>query len=153
VVTVPVVSGGNWMSEPAQTPAAPATLRFQSEEEEEEQVPIVTAEPAVVATAMPKSKSAASRTKPPVQPAAETKSVIEPEPAESSRPRFAELAEDPVYTPLPRDYAPDFTPGSRDSSLPKVEERVPAGAALFSGSGEESEADLEVPAFLRKGQF
>jgi cell division protein FtsZ len=157
VISVPVVSGSNWMTEPASQPAAvaaPAPLRFLSEEEEEEQAPIVTAEPAIVATtaASPKSRSAASQVKPVPEPA-ETKSIAEAESTEPARPRFAELAEDAIYTPLPRDYASDFTPGSRGPSAPPAEEHVAAAAALFSGSGEEVETDLDVPAFMRRGQF
>jgi len=148
VVSVPVVSGGNWMTDEA--PVVAATPRFQSEDEEEP-VRIAIAEPAVVA-ATPKGRSG-SRSKPVSEPMVEKKPAVEPESAESTKPRFAELAEDPVYTPLPRDYAPDFTPGPRDSSAPKAEERVAATTALFPGSGEEAETDLDVPAFLRRGQF
>ena len=150
VISVPVVSGGNWMTDEALVVAA--TPRFQSEEEEEEPVRIAIAEPAVVAAA-PKGKSTASRSKATSAPAAGTKPAAELESSEQAKPRFAELAEDPVYTPLPRDYAPDFTPGARESSAPKAEERVAATTALFPGSGEEAETDLDVPAFLRRGQF
>ncbi len=156
VISVPVVSAGNWMTEPA-TPAAaaPAPLRFQSEDEEEEKVQFVAVEPAVFAasTAMPQNGSAASRKKLAPKPAKETKAMAEPELTESARPRFAELAEEPVYTPLPRDYAPDFTPDSRGASAPPAEEPVAAAAALYTGSGEEAETDLDVPAFMRRGQF
>ncbi len=155
VISVPVVSGGNWMTDPAQQPpAVPAPPRFQSEDEEEQQVPIVIAEPVIAASAaMPRKKSADSRTKASPQPATEVKSKAEPESADPSRPRFAELAEEPVYTPLPRDYAPDLRPSSRDSSEPAAAERVAAASASFSNSGEEAETDLDVPAFMRQGQF
>jgi cell division protein FtsZ len=155
VISVPVVSGNNWMSEPAtQPPAVHAAPRFQSEEEEEP-MQIGASDPAVIAAsaAKPQNGSAAGRAKNAPRPAAETKSMAEPESGESAKPRFAELAEGPVYTPLPRDYAPDFTPGSRGSSAPPEEEPVAAAAALFTGSSEEGETDLEVPAFMRRGQF
>ena len=156
VISVPVVSAGSWMTEPAQPAAmaAPATPRFQSEDEEEP-VLIASAEPPVIAPSAvkPQKGSAASRLRATFEPAVEPKSKAEPDSTESARPRFAELGEDPVYTPLPRDYAPDFTPGSRQSEAPPVEERVPAAAALFSGSSQEEEADLDVPAFMRRGQF
>ncbi len=62
-----------------------------------------------------------------------------------ARPKFAELSEDPVYTPLPRDYASDLGNGVRPAE-------EPAGV-LFSEPQEQAERDLEVPAFMRRIQF
>jgi hypothetical protein len=62
-----------------------------------------------------------------------------------ARPKFAELCEDPVYTPLPRDYASDLGNGVRPAA-----ESV---AALFTEPMEATEGDLEVPAFMRRIQF
>ncbi len=64
-----------------------------------------------------------------------------------ARPKFAELAEEPVYTPLPRDYATDLGNGVR----PALEAQPVS--ALFAERGEDAERDLEVPAFMRRLQF
>ncbi len=67
-----------------------------------------------------------------------------------ARPKFAELAEEPAYKPLPRDYASDLGNGVRHPD-PSVE-RQQAGA-LFSENAEDTERDLEVPTFMRRLQF
>ena len=91
---------------------------------------------------------------PAVEVADESEPEVEPDLVPTPyRPRFAELAEEPIYKPLPRDYASDFTSGLRGPSAPAYEEqRVPA-ASLFSDAGEETHRDLDVPAFMRRSQF
>ena len=77
---------------------------------------------------------------------------MEAEPAGlPNRPQFAELAEEPVYTPLPRDYASDFGKGMRSPAAP--EEHVKAATAPYTAPGEEAERDLDVPAFMRRLKF
>ena len=72
--------------------------------------------------------------------------------AAASRTQFAELAEEPVYTPLPRDYASDF--GNGLGTPATAEERgVQAVASPLSAPGEEAERDLDVPAFMRRLKF
>ena len=70
----------------------------------------------------------------------------------ASRPQFAELAEEPVYTPLPRDYASDFGNG-----LGRPEEaddrEAHTIASPLSAPAEEPERDLDVPAFMRRLKF
>lgn len=146
VVSVPVVSG-NWMREPAQPAGPPAQPRFLSEDELEEQ-PLMVCEAAVSAA---QSGTAASRVS--VEP--ELRARIEADLiASTARPRFAELAEDPVYTPLPKDYAQDFGTVTRTAATTAAEEqRVHAAAALFPSSEEEADRDLDVPAFMRRTQF
>jgi cell division protein FtsZ len=63
-----------------------------------------------------------------------------------------DIAEEPAFVPLPRDYAPDFGNGVRGSSI--VEEPMPQAAAspLSSSSGDE-ERDLDVPTFMRRMKF
>ncbi|MGB6687411.1 MAG: cell division protein FtsZ [Terracidiphilus sp.] len=153
VVSVPVVTAGNWMRETAPVLAS-APPRFQSEDEEPEQERIAAGEPAffaVSAAAAPQNGNSSATAKA----ARESKRKADSDPeAESARPRFAELAEEPVYTPLPRDYASDFTSAARGPATPAEEEqRTPSAAALFSKAEEESEHDLDVPAFMRRGQF
>lgn len=77
---------------------------------------------------------------------------MEAEPAFSAtRPQFAELAEEPVYTPLPRDYASDFGNGVRGPAAP--DEPTKSGTSTYSAPGEEAERDLDVPAFMRRLKF
>ncbi len=63
-----------------------------------------------------------------------------------ARPRFAELAEAPAYAPLPRDYATGLQPYSSEASRA-------VAAHPFAPPAETEHADLDVPAFLRRGQF
>ena len=65
-----------------------------------------------------------------------------------ARPQFAELAEEPVYTPLPRDYAADFGNIARNAGA-----QEPPAAAVIAESAQEEERDLDVPAFMRRLQF
>jgi hypothetical protein len=63
-------------------------------------------------------------------------------PVAPARPRFAELSEPASYTPLPRDYAPEMhSPASLTA------------APVFNHPSEPDDTDLDVPAFLRRGQF
>jgi cell division protein FtsZ len=151
VLSVPVVAPGTWLKEP-ETVTAPAPLRFQSEEEDERE------NEAMVRLAEPAFFSASASTGAQVSASAAAVVVAEePEPetdlvATPARPRFAELAEEPAYTPLPRDYASDFSSGMRAPAASAFDEqRVPA--TLFSASDEETERDLDVPAFMRRSQF
>jgi cell division protein FtsZ len=144
VVSVPVVAPDNWMREPAQAspaPAAPAPPRFLSEDDaSEEEGADESAFFAVASPApAPVGKTAAKPAKEPVL-------------AAPARPQFAELAEESSYTPLPRDYAPDFSKGARGTA-PVEEQSAQPTAALFSGAGEEADRDLDVPAFMRRLKF
>jgi cell division protein FtsZ len=142
VISVPVVQGENWMAETAplavraaapvveEAPAPPPPPRFMSQDEEPEPAHNF-ASKATVAQAPGDSR---------VEP--------EPEPelvGAAARPKFAELEEEPKYGQLPRDYS---APGNGVH----VEEPQPVGA-LFTPSGQDSERDLDVPAFMRRLQF
>jgi cell division protein FtsZ len=76
----------------------------------------------------------------------------EPEiPPTPARPRFAELAEpssyvQPTYAPLSRDYAAELHP----SAAAPVQS---PHADIFGRPTETDHTDLDVPAFLRRGQF
>jgi hypothetical protein len=67
-------------------------------------------------------------------------------------PQFAEMSEDAVYTPLPRDYAPDFGTGLRLSPASE-EHHLPPVTDSFPKQDEDAERDLDVPAFMRRLQF
>jgi hypothetical protein len=89
------------------------------------------------------------------QPSAFDDSYVEPEPelvSAPARPKFAELAEESAYTPLPRDYASDL--GNALHAADTMEERrsQPVGT-LYGEQGTEQERDLDVPAFMRRLQF
>jgi len=78
---------------------------------------------------------------------------LEPElVAAASRPQFAELTEEPAYTPLPRDYASDFGNGVGHPAASE-ERGVHAVASPLSAPEEEAERDLDVPAFMRRLKF
>ena len=68
--------------------------------------------------------------------------------AAPARPKFAELSEEPMYTPLPKDYAPDFNGGLRTPPVPGEYLAQPETEA-----NEEAQRDLDKPAFLRRLQF
>jgi hypothetical protein len=62
------------------------------------------------------------------------------------------MSEEPSYTPLPRDYASDFSSGARGE--PEVEEHLAEPApALFQGTEAESQRDLDTPTFMRRLRF
>ncbi len=148
VVSVPVVAPDTWMRERAEAPvaAAPAPARFLSEDEELEQDAAAAQEPEFYSVSAEAAKSDGAD-------AHGMKAEREPElVAAPARPQFAEMAEEPAFTPLPRDYASDFGRGVRTPSV--VEEHAAQSeAAPFSEPGEEAERDLDVPAFMRRLQF
>ncbi|MDR3739328.1 MAG: cell division protein FtsZ [Terracidiphilus sp.] len=127
VISVPVVAPGSWMPEPVEleTPAIeesaePARPRFMSEDED-----------------LPQTEEHVQQDEP--------VAVAQPQ-VESERPQFEELAEQPAFKPLPRDFAPDFT-APRTAVL---DEPVPAPAT--SGDSMD-DRDLDVPTFMRRLQF
>jgi cell division protein FtsZ len=173
VVSVPVLSSENWLRETApavmpraaqpvpaespvpvaHTPAAmaesvmipaavepepvsPPAPRFMSEEEDAE-----TAEAKPKAADQPHNKVEREL-------AAFEELFADTKPVGPARPRFAELGEEPVYKPLPRDYATDMGNGVRPAT---VEERQAVG--MFTEKPEDVERDLEVPTFMRRMQF
>jgi cell division protein FtsZ len=63
-------------------------------------------------------------------------------------PRFAELSEPPTYAPLPRDYATEVAPHRTEDTRP-----VTPSLSHFGQPAETEHPDLDIPAFLRRGQF
>jgi cell division protein FtsZ len=163
VVSVPLVAPDNWMLEPKPAPRQP---RFLSEVEEAEAArekkeeltatdkwsePDTPVKPAYFsASALP--ASAAEVAPPPVT----TAKASVPEEMElvaaPARPKFAELSEEPAYTPLPTDYASEFLGGSQAPAR-QDEHRGQPGVTLSSESTEDEQRDLDKPAFLRRLQF
>jgi len=146
VISVPVMSAESWMAESAlvaaarpavpvvvEAPAAPPPPRFMSEDEE----------PEPARAAAPRITVPQAADDPSVEP------EPEPEPelvGAAARPKFAEMEEEPKFTPLPRDYSTELGNGVHR------EEPQPVGA-LFAEAGPDADRDLDVPAFMRRVQF
>jgi cell division protein FtsZ len=150
VASVPLVAPDNWLREPE--PVSVPELRpflSQVEEAEELQKSVVQPyEPERFFEPAPSTDSAAPLgyrvTSPEPE---ETEPVAEP-----ARPKFAELCEEPVYTPLPRDYAPEFTTGAGGPAALDDYRAHPA-STLFRETDDEAQRDLDKPAFLRRLGF
>jgi cell division protein FtsZ len=158
VISVPLVAPDKWLLEPK-----PAPSRFLSQDEDAEESekepaaadkwsePEAIVKPAYFSASAPPA-SAVEVAAPPVQ------TVTAPEPEEMelvaapARPKFAELSEEPAYTPLPRDYASEFQSSVR-SPAAQDEYRAQPEPALSSETNEEAQRDLDKPAFLRRLQF
>jgi cell division protein FtsZ len=151
VVSVPVVAPDNWFEEPtaAADPApAPAPARFLSQDEEEKEG-TVDADAAFFFSSSPAVATTVSVDASPSRTGVEA--ATEPA-AEPARPHFAEMQEEPAFTPPPRDYASDFGSGISDPAAVEENSAQPA-AALFSEPGEEAQRDLDTPTFMRRLRF
>jgi cell division protein FtsZ len=136
VISVPVMSSGNWLRDAAQITAAPAEPprpRFLSEDDEPAE------EPAFF-SARAKHDSIEDEEEEP-----EAELVGAP-----SRPQFAEIAE--AYTPMPRDFASDFGNSGRGAAIAE-DYSATTSAPRFTDPGHETERDLDVPAFMRRMQY
>ena len=170
VVSVPVVAANTWMNEPAAAAVAktPAPAPFLSEVEGEEMaVPAKLPEPVFAASSVATVSSVASV----AVRVQEAEAIPEPEfdsqfdsgfdsgfgpeeralVAATARPQFAEMSEEPAYTPLPRDYATEFSGGARRAE--PDEHRTQPAAALFAEADESAHRDLDTPTFLRRLRF
>jgi cell division protein FtsZ len=167
VVSVPVVATANWMNEPAAPVIAvikadaPAPFLSEVEDEAEE-----SDESYFFASSS--GSAAAKESIAPKAPEGKMNRESVPEPrfdsgfdsgfgsrqpelvAATARPQFAEMVEEPSYTPLPRDYAGDFGSGTR-AVLEQEQQTQPA--AMFSETDEEAQRDLDTPTFLRRLRF
>jgi cell division protein FtsZ len=72
--------------------------------------------------------------------------------AAAARPNRVEIAEEPAFVPLPRDYASDFGNSARTPSITEEPVVQPAVSPLTAASGDE-ERDLDVPTFMRRMKF
>ena len=141
---------------PVPTPKPP---RFLSQEEEEEQETV--AQDNVETASNPDKWDEAGffsdSTSATVAEAREEEAeAFEPEELEAAAapapPKFAELAEEPVYTPVPRDYAPAYS-GSVRGRQAQEENSLQPVASLFPEADEGTQPDLEKPTFLRNLQL
>jgi cell division protein FtsZ len=165
VVSVPVVASGSGMNEPAPkvVPKAPAPAPFLSQVEDDETVEaeesdeayfFASSVPAGGGNAAPKSPAVKVIPEPVFSPEFDSDfGNHEPELVTAvARPQFAEMSEEPAYTPLPRDYASDFGSGLRVQAEAE-EQRPQAATALFAEQDEASQRDLDTPTFLRRLRF
>jgi len=173
VLSVPVVSTGSWMNEPAAPKTAapvpvvaqtPPPAPFLSEMEDDETVEDESENGfffgSAVASSTPEPTVAARTYAPEPLPEPEFDPEFSPrfvadEPemvAAAARPQFAEMSEEPSYTPLPRDYASDFGSGVRGAA-PVEDSRAQPATVLFTEPGEDTGRDLDTPAFLRRLRF
>jgi len=156
LASVPLVAPNTWMPEPAPAPE-PEQPRFLSQDEDGEEERMEADEEPFFTSFEPVATSvfAASRASIAVQPVASAGrfDAEDYEPvSQLVRPQFAELAEDPAYTPLPRDYAPDFG-NSMHTGLAVDEKPAQTASALFDEADEAAQKDLDYPAFLRKFKY
>jgi cell division protein FtsZ len=144
MVSVPVVAPETWMREAP--PAAPP--RFQSEEEDREENQEETRASFVELQPVAPIAPAA-----PVMPM-ETPYRFEPEEqsAAPARPQFAELAEEPVFTPLPRGFTADAVPPGRGLAANDAS-HLQQPPAHYGDASEEQQPDLDTPAFMRRLRF
>jgi len=145
MISVPVMAPDTWLQE-ARPVAAP--LRFQSEEEDREEI-----------QEEPRASFVELEPVAPVAPPIPELSVPVPhrfEPEERaalpSRPQFAELAEEPVFTPLPRGFTADAAAPGRGLSGNEEKHLQPPPAG-FADAPEETQQDLDTPAFMRRLRF
>jgi cell division protein FtsZ len=161
VVSVPLVAPDKWLLEPKPTPS-----RFLSEDEDAEEAgmsqqepatpdkwnePEAIVKPAYFSASVPPA-TAVEVAAPPAPPATAPEPPAMELVAAPARPKFAELSEQPIFTPLPRDYAPDFMSGIRTPGVPD-DYRAQPETALSSDANEDDQRDLDKPAFLRRLKF
>ena len=141
VMTVPVVAPESWLKERQPEPE-PEPVRFMSQDEEDEEE-ARTEEPFYFSASSPSVSTTVNVVGAPARGAHQEREEELP----AAAPRFKELAEEPEYTPLPRDYAAEFAGETRGA--------VAAGEnpAVFPDPGAEPDRDLDVPAFMRRLQF
>jgi cell division protein FtsZ len=145
VVSVPVVSTGNWMRERSTEPAA-APARFMSEEDDaatenaDDGFFFAAAAPGVATTVTVSSpaKQAAGH-------AMEFATNGESAPSTGQQSEGTASESDKQ----PRDFAAEFAATPRDGAEPSAD----TGTSLFAGPAEQPERDLDVPTFLRRLKF
>jgi len=150
LVSVPVEAPKNWLQEPAALATATAPPRFMSQDDEEEEEPgegifFSEPEPAVVhpiRVAVPIAEA-----DPSFEPVSFER---EPVAVKSQLDEMDKSIDEPAYTPLPRDYATELAGNLRGPGEELNNHPTPS---LFPEANEESERDLDVPAFMRRSQF
>ncbi len=151
LVSVPLLASGNWLRESASSPQ-PAPLRFLSQDEEEEEDE-QDGQHADGTGAPHPSNEPAFFSAPPLAASAAAFEATEPEPpAAPARPKFAELAEEPLYAPLPGNHASQLAADGRGPEA-REDHRAPAATNISATDDGEEHPDLDTPAFLRRIQF
>jgi cell division protein FtsZ len=136
------VEQGNSATNPVAPPAPP---RFLSEEEEEdfEESLEPEAEP-FFSDPEPVAQEPAAVAQPYVEPVLSGPDDFE-RMSQPARPKFAELMEEPVFSPQPLDYV---------SAVPGVESRTDTASVTGEPvAGEEEQTDLDKPTFMRRRWF
>jgi cell division protein FtsZ len=161
VVSVPLVAPDNWLIEPKPKPAPFLSEDEDAEEEIEKKEELAATEkwgePDTLVQPAYFSASAPPASAVDVAPPPATEAVT-PEPEElelvaaPARPKFAELSEEPAYTPPTTDYASEFIGASRAPAA-QDEYRGQPASTLTSESTEDEQRDLDKPAFLRRLHF
>ena len=159
VVSVPVVAPNSWMkeTEQPQPQSDPSKLRFLSETEDDSHAPSQSeSHPRAQLQAWPPPETSYAHSAAAVAEVAPIAIESDPEPHSESpfpdygrRPSYepATAAHNP-YTPLPRDYANELHSSSVAAERPTV-----AASPVFTQHAENEHPDLDIPAFLRRGQF
>ena len=142
---------------------APAPPRFLSQDEEEQEDVVESdrlckmdkveelAEPCYFSAAENSARSLDAAVSIVEAPAVDEQEEMEPAVA-PTRPRFAELCEEPAYALPPRDYASGFAGGVRSPEM-MDEYRAQPAATLLTETNEEDQPDLDKPTFLRRLKF
>ncbi len=154
VVSVPVMASESWLEDPAlQAESGPP--RFKSEDEEPEEETMEASEPSEPVFFPASGMAVPAITVVTSAEAMDGEAELDEELAAApAKPHFAEMAEAPAYTPLPRDYASDFGSGVRAEAPQGTNESgIAEPAELFQEKGEGQERDLDVPAFMRRLPF
>jgi cell division protein FtsZ len=154
LISVPLVAPGNWLQE--LVPAlAPARFLSQDQDEEDEQEgqnaggSVPSDRPAFFSASALSGGTTFLVADQAMALDAEDPEEMEPL-TEPAQPKFAELCEEPVSRPLRRDYAPEFTAGTRG---PVGDQNRAPSPSLSSEAAEEDHRDLDTPAFMRRSQF
>lgn len=154
VMSVPVMAPDNWLHEQEEE-AEPRPARFLSQDEPEteevkagERFYFSSSQAAKVSTTVNVVGGASRAEDYAASDTAHAAATGAPRDVQ----RNSESAAQQEYTPLPRDYAEEFAAETR-AAAPRVENHAQGAPAVFPDPGAESEADLDVPAFMRRLQF
>ena len=139
VISVPVVAPENWMREPEPAVTAAALPRFQSEEE----FPTEYETHASGETVLDASVDAD---------AADSVAIHFADGGLRSLAQTREIDTAASYVPLPRDFAQGLVDAVVNVASVATQPET-SGASLFTEPSEDSERDLDVPAFMRRLQF
>ncbi len=157
-VKISLVESNNWLREPVLESVPPRFLS-QGEDEQEDAAEVNTLDNSdkkeeVAEPCFFSASANYARSFEPAVSIVEAPMIYEHEEMEPASapapPRFAELSEEPAYTRLLRDYAPEFA-GLRSPAI-MDEYRAQPAAMLVADDEEENQPDLDKPTFMRRSQ-